>query len=158
MSSCLTLVSCTATRISSDAGGRILGTVTAVHDGDTLSVTIAGQEETIRLIGVDTPETVHPTKPVQCWGPEASSYTKSSFPPGTRVSLVRDVEARDRYGRFLAYVYRASDNLFLNMELVEQGWGRAYPYEPNTSLSTDFAGAEHLASTNERGLWAHCQR
>ena len=158
MSVCLTLVSCSATRISLDAGGRILGTVTTVHDGDTLSVRVDGREETIRLIGVDTPETVHPTKPVQCWGPEASSHTKSSFPPGTRVYLARDMEARDRYGRFLAYVYRASDNLFLNMDLVEQGWGRAYPYEPNTSLSTDFARAEYAASTNQRGLWAHCQR
>ena len=158
MSFCLTLVSCTATRISPDAGGRILATVATVHDGDTMTVRIAGRNETIRLIGVDTPETVHPTKPVQCWGPEASAHTKSSFPPGTRVSLARDVEARDRYGRFLAYVYRASDNLFLNLNLVEQGWGRAYPYEPNTSLSADFARAEYVASTHQRGLWAHCQR
>jgi micrococcal nuclease len=74
------------------------------------------------------------------------------------VYLARDIEARDRYGRFLAYVYRESDNLFLNMDLVEQGWGRAYPFEPNTSLSTDFARAEYAASTNQRGLWAHCQR
>lgn len=158
MSTCLTLVSCSTTRISQDAGGRIFGTVTSVHDGDTLTVKIGGQEETIRLIGVDTPETVHPTKPVQCWGPEASSHTKNSFPPGTRVYLARDVEARDRYGRFLAYVYRASDHLFLNLELVEYGWGRAYPYEPNTSWSTEFARAEYAASHKQRGLWAHCQR
>lgn len=157
MSICLTLVSCTATRISSDAGGRILGTVSHVSDGDTLSVTIGKHTETIRLIGVDTPETVHPTKPVQCWGPEASAHTKNILPTGTKVFLARDVEARDKYGRFLAYVYRASDNLFINKELIINGWARPYPFEPNTSLSVDFAEAAAQAQQNQLGLWAHCQ-
>jgi micrococcal nuclease len=157
VSICLTLVSCTTTRIQPDAGGRILATVTHVFDGDTLTVAINGRQETIRLIGIDTPETVHPTKPVQCWGPEASAHTKSIFPPGTQVFLARDVEARDKYGRFLAYVYRASDNLFLNRELVSGGWARPYPFEPNTSLSVDFAVAANAAQQERLGLWAHCQ-
>ncbi len=157
MSLCLTLVSCSATRIQSDAGGRILATVTHVSDGDTLSVSFSGRTETIRLIGVDTPETVHPRKPVQCWGPEASAHTKSTFPPGTKVFVARDVEARDKYGRFLGYVYRATDNLFLNLELVADGWARPYPFEPNTSLATDFAQAANMAQQEQLGLWAHCQ-
>lgn len=157
MSICLTLVSCTATRIPTDAGGRIVATVTHVSDGDTLSVKVGGHTETIRLIGVDTPETVHPTKPVQCWGPEASAHTKSIVPPGTKVFLARDLEARDKYGRFLAYVYRASDNLFVNRELVADGWARPYPFEPNTSLAVDFASAAAMAQQEQLGLWAHCQ-
>ena len=157
MSFCLTIASCTATRIQPDAGGRIMGTVTHVSDGDTLSVSVSGRQETVRLIGIDTPETVHPTKPVQCWGPEASAHTKGLFPPGTKVFLARDVEARDKYGRFLAYVYRAGDNLFLNMELVRGGWARPYPFEPNTSLSVDFAASANAAQQDRLGLWAHCQ-
>jgi micrococcal nuclease len=134
-----------------------MGTVTHVSDGDTLTVSVSGRQETLRLIGVDTPETVHPTKPVQCWGPEASAHTKGLFPPGTKVFLARDAEARDKYGRFLAYVYRARDNLFLNMELVRGGWARPYPFEPNTSLSVDFATAANAAQQERLGLWAHCQ-
>ena len=71
--------------------------------------------------------------------------------------LARDVEARDKYGRFLAYVYRASDNLFINQELVANGWARPYPFEPNTSLAVDFATAATQAQHNQLGLWAHCQ-
>ena len=157
MSVSLTLTSCTATRIQQDAGGRISATVTQVSDGDTLTVSISGRMETLRLIGVDTPETVHPTKPVQCWGPEASAHTKATFSPGTQVFLAPDVEARDKYGRFLAYVYRAHDNLFLNMELLSGGWARPYPFEPNTTLSVDFAIAADIARQKQLGLWAHCQ-
>jgi micrococcal nuclease len=79
------------------------------------------------------------------------------FPPGTKIFLARDVEARDKYGRFLAYVHRAGDNLFLNMELVRGGWARPYPFEPNTSLSVDFATAANLAEQERLGLWTHCQ-
>lgn len=157
MSVCLTLASCSTTRIQQDAGGRILATVSHVSDGDTMSVSVGDRTETIRLIGVDTPETVHPHKPVQCWGPEASAHTKSSFPTGTKVYLARDIEARDKYGRLLAYVYRASDNLFLNLELVSNGWARPYPFEPNTSLATDFAAAANIAQQEHLGLWAHCE-
>jgi micrococcal nuclease len=79
------------------------------------------------------------------------------FPAGTKIFLARDVEARDKYGRLLAYVYRAGDNLFLNMELVRGGWARPYPFEPNTSLSVDFATAANLAEQERLGLWTHCQ-
>lgn len=152
---CVVLVSCT-TRITPDAGGRVSGTVTGVVDGDTMRVSFGNRTEEIRLIGVDTPETVHPTKPVQCWGPEASSQTKTWLPKGTQVYILRDVEARDKYGRLLAYVYRSADNLFINKELVAGGWARPYPYEPNTSLQAVFAQAAYEAQTSNLGLWAHC--
>ena len=82
-------------------------TVTRVIDGDTIVVALGGHDERVRLIGIDTPETVSPVKPVQCYGKQASNHTKALLPPGTAVRLVRDVEARDVYGRLLAYVYRA---------------------------------------------------
>lgn len=149
--------SCT-TRIEFDAGGRILGTVTDVTDGDTITVSFGDSRESIRLIGVDTPETRHPTKPVQCWGPEATAYTKSLLPIGTRVAVVRDEEARDRYGRLLAYVHRVSDNLFVNKELVRSGAARAYPFPPNTTFESDFAADAHDAEQQRLGLWGHCER
>lgn len=152
---CVVLVSCT-TRITPDAGGRVSGTVTRVVDGDTIYVAFANRVEQIRLIGVDTPETVHPTKPVECWGPQASQQTKTWLPKGTTVYVTRDVEARDKFGRLLAYVYRSSDNLFVNEELVAGGWARPYPYEPNTSLQAVFAKAAYRAQTSHLGLWAHC--
>ncbi|NCV47777.1 MAG: nuclease, partial [Actinobacteria bacterium] len=76
-------------------------------DGDTLRADIAGVRETIRLIGVDTPETKHPTKRAQCYGPEATQFLAALLPPGTRVRIERDAEARDPYGRLLLYLFIA---------------------------------------------------
>jgi micrococcal nuclease len=152
----LGVVASCSTRIESDAGGRVFAVVSQVVDGDTVHVSIGGTTEEIRLIGVDTPETVHPTKPVQCFGPEASQHTKSLLPRGTRVFLVRDIESRDKFGRLLAYMYRVSDNLFLNYELVYNGWARPYPYPPNITLETTFAEAAFHAQSQQLGLWRHC--
>src|SRR5438105_15842049 len=96
--------------------------VSRVVDGDTVVVTIAGKKESVRLIGIDTPESVKPGTPVQCFALEASARTKASLPPRTAVRLVRDTEARDRYGRLLAYVYRASAGLFVNLALAQEGF------------------------------------
>ncbi|MFM7093883.1 MAG: thermonuclease family protein [Actinomycetota bacterium] len=133
-----------------------MGVVVSVADGDTFDVEIAGERDTVRLIGVDTPETKHPTKGVQCWGPEASDFTKSLLSAGTRVRLVRDVEARDRYGRLLAYVYLDDTNVFVNRELVRLGFARPYPFEPNTTHKATFADAAWEAQGERRGLWAAC--
>lgn len=133
-----------------------VGVVVSVADGDTFDVEIAGERDTVRLIGVDTPETKHPTKGVQCWGPEASDFTKSLLSAGTRVRLVRDVEARDRYGRLLAYVYLTHTNVFVNRELVRLGFARPYPFEPNTAHKATFADAAWEAQGERRGLWAAC--
>ena len=81
-------------------------TVIDVADGDTIVVRVAGQRETVRLIGIDTPETKDPDEPVQCFGPEATEATEALLGQGTPVRLERDTEPRDQYGRLLAYVYR----------------------------------------------------
>ena len=133
-----------------------VGVVVSVSDGDTFTVKVEGRKERVRLIGVDTPETVHPTKGVQCYGPEASDFTKHTLAVGTNVRLVRDVEARDRYGRLLAYVYLADSNVFYNLELVRLGYARPYPFPPNTTHQADFAAAAWEAQGNASGLWGAC--
>ena len=136
------------------------GVVVSVFDGDTVSVEIDGREETVRLIGVDTPETVHPTKPVQCFGPEASAFAKDLLPRGTRVRVVRDVEARDAYDRLLAYLFvvadTAANDTFVNLELVRLGYARPFPYPPNTAHRDDFTRAAWEARDAGRGLWTAC--
>ena len=130
----------------------------SVADGDTVEVRLNGQREKIRLIGVDTPETVHPTKPVGCYGPEASAFTKQLLTPGTKVRLVRDAEARDKYKRLLAYVYRTADNLFVNLSLVSGGYAVPLSIAPNTAHETDFVAAAIEAERTNIGLWAQCRR
>ena len=103
--------------------------VLKVVDGDTIKIEYGGKSETVRLIGVDTPETVHPNKPVEPFGPEASAFTKNLL-IGESVYLRFDNEERDKYNRLLAYVYRAPDGLFVNLEIVRQGYGSAYTKYP----------------------------
>lgn len=114
--------------------------------------------ETIRLIGVNTPETHHPTKPVECFGPEASAHTAALLPSGTDVWVERDTESRDRYGRLLAYVHRSSDSLFVNLDLVAGGWAVPYPFPPNTTYESEFASAANDARASSLGLWGKCSR
>ena len=150
--------SCTFTRTTTGAGERVIGTVIEHIDGDTLTVRLHGRRQVIRLIGVDTPETKHPSKPVECGGPEASAFTAAHFPIGAKVEVVRDVEARDRFGRLLAYVFRQQDGLFLNRALLENGFASAYPFEPNTMFSIEFAALALTAQRNGVGMWAMCRR
>ena len=96
----------------------------SVTDGDTITVSVDGTKEKVRLIGIDTPETKKPDTPVQCFGPEATRSPTSLLPEGTPLHLERDVEARDKYGRLLAYVYRSDDGLFVNLEIVAKGYAR----------------------------------
>lgn len=131
-------------------------TVERVVDGDTIVVEIDGGRETVRLIGIDTPETVKPNTPVQCFGPEASKRTKELLPPGTPVRLERDVEARDDYGRLLAYVTRAVDGLFVNLALVEEGDAELLTFPPNTTHVAEFVDAATAAERADVGLWAAC--
>ncbi|MSV36649.1 MAG: nuclease, partial [Actinobacteria bacterium] len=91
------LFGCAQKQIAVTPDGRVHGVITHVTDGDTVDVRFGSNTEKIRLIGVDTPETKHPTKPVGCWGPEASAHTTALLPPGTDVYIVRDAEARDKY-------------------------------------------------------------
>jgi len=129
-----------------------------VIDGDTIEIRINKRSEVVRLIGIDTPETVHPTKPVECYGPEASAYLSTLLPEGTDVHVVRDQEGRDYYGRLLLYVFRASDNLFVNQHMVETGHAVPYPFEPNTAYARTFAASGHTARASNLGLWGTCPR
>jgi micrococcal nuclease len=99
---------------------------------------------------------VKPNSPVECFGPEASATTKALLPEGTPVRLERDVEARDDYGRLLAYVTRATDGLFVNLELVRQGYAVLLTFPPNVAHVDDFVDAAEEASAAGRGLWAAC--
>ena len=136
------------------ADGR--ATVVDVVDGDTIDVRIAGRDERVRLIGIDTPETVDPDRPVGCYGPEASARTKDLLPAGTAVRLERDVEARDRYGRLLAYVYRSEDGLFVNLSLAVDGYADALVIEPDTAHAGDIGAAVADARAAGRGMWGAC--
>jgi micrococcal nuclease len=132
-------------------------TIDRVVDGDTVIVRLSGRRERVRLIGIDTPESVKPNTPVQCYGPESSQRTHALLPPGTTVRLVGDVEARDQYKRLLAYVYRADDGLFVNLVLVREGYARPYPFKPNLAHEAEITRAADDARAAGRGLWSHCQ-
>jgi micrococcal nuclease len=127
-----------------------------VVDGDTIDADVHGSYVRIRLIGIDTPETVKPNTPVQCFGPEASAFTKQVLPAGTAILLVRDIEARDDYGRLLAYVYRAADGLFVNLELAARGYARPLTIKPNDAHASEFAHAARAAEADGLGLWGSC--
>lgn len=144
------------TRSAADPTEPGAATVLEVVDGDTVVVDIAGQQETLRLIGIDTPETVDPDQPPECFGAEASAHTKELLPEGTAVRLTRDVEARDRYDRLLVYVQRAEDGLFINLDLVTGGWADDYPYPPNVAHQREFAIAVSQARADGVGLWGAC--
>ena len=130
--------------------------VTRVVDGDTIAVSVNGRTEKVRLIGIDTPESVKPGTPVQCFAREASDQTKHMLPRGTRVRLERDVDARDRYGRLLAYVYRDGDGLFVNLALVRDGFAVLDTIPPNVAHVDDFITAAADARHRDRGLWSRC--
>jgi micrococcal nuclease len=132
-----------------------LATVVRVIDGDTLVADIAGSAEAIRLIGIDTPEVAHHDEPGECFGAEASAYLTALLPPGSTVTLLRDSEARDRYGRLLAYV-RVGD-IMVNVAIVEQGFAETLSIAPNTSLAAQFSQAQREAKAAGRGLWTACQ-
>lgn len=132
-------------------------TVDRVVDGDTIRIVAAGgRSERVRLIGIDTPETKDPRRPVQCFGKEASAFTTRLLPPKTGVRLVRDAEARDRYGRLLAYVYRARDGLFVNLALAEGGYARPLTIPPNVAHTAEFVDAARTAREQGKGLWGRC--
>ncbi len=134
-----------------------IGTVIEVIDGDTVDLSIAGHRQRVRLIGIDTPETKHPSKPVQCFGPEATAFTKSLLLRGAEIRIERDTEARDTYDRLLVYLYRTSDNMFINLELVLQGYARVLTIEPNIAYIDKFVAASRDAHSNNRGMWHACR-
>lgn len=127
--------------------------VVRVVDGDTLVVTGGVR---VRLIGIDTPESVDPRRPVECFGKEAAAALERLVPPGTPVRLAYDVERTDRYGRTLAYLSRASDGLFVNAALVEGGYAQPATYPPNVAHAEEFAALARQARQAGAGLWSAC--
>ena len=147
------LASCASQRDSR----QDIATVLHVVDGDTIVVKLQGETETIRLLGIDTPETVHPTKPVECFGPEASAFTKATLKNGSTIRLVRDNEPRDRYRRLLVYLY-LDDGTMFNQLLIDRGFARTLSIEPNTAFASIFADHESSARERRVGLWQSCER
>ncbi|MDH3295847.1 MAG: thermonuclease family protein [Acidimicrobiia bacterium] len=130
--------------------------VVEVIDGDTIELAVGDTVERVRLLGIDAPESVHPTVPEQCFGRESSAALRSLLPPGTEVEVFRDRQLRDHYGRLLLYLYRSEDGLNINHHLVASGLAATSFYEPNTHLQAELTRAERQAQRDRVGLWASC--
>jgi micrococcal nuclease len=128
--------------------------VTDVVDGDTIEVAHEGETEDVRYIGVDTPESVKPDTPVECYAIAAGEFNHRLV-DGERVRLVFDAERRDDYGRLLAYAY--VDGTFVNAELVRRGFARTLEIAPNTRFADLFDRLQHAAANAGRGLWGECE-
>jgi len=128
------------------------GTVIRVVDGDTIEVYENKKIEKIRLIGVNTPETVDPRKDVQCYGLEASMFLKKEL-EGNQVALESDISQteKDTYGRLLRYVYLKGTNI--NKKIIEEGYGFEYTYKTPYKFQKEFKEAEENAKKDEKGLW-----
>lgn len=143
---------------STSAEIKNLVLVTKVVDGDTIEVLVNGQKKTVRLIGINTPETVDPRRPVQCFGKEASQETKRLL-IGKQVYLTKDVSETDKYNRLLRFVYlpvETNQVLFVNDYLVRMGFAQNYPYPPDVKYEDQFRQAEEEAKNQKRGLWTAC--
>ncbi len=142
----------------------LIGVAVRAVDGDTLEVRLDdGDVETVRVIGVDTPETVKPDTPVQCFGPQASAF-EHAHTEGRRVRLLVGVEPRDAYGRLLAYVWvlgppgsgAPSRPRFLEVELLRRGLARTLTFHPNDRFAHRFEELEQRTARAGKGLWNAC--
>lgn len=136
-------------------------TVVRVVDGDTVELSNFCNNK-IRLLYVDTPETVKPNTPVQCYGKEASDHTKKALKEGEKITVEFDKEVTDRYGRALGIVYKEGSDInnFLesyNYSLVKEGYAKAKFYSPNIAYKKDLIAIETIAKDANRGLWKECQ-
>ncbi len=132
--------------------------VMSVTDGDTLKVRASSRDITVRLLGINTPETVDPRKPPECFGHEASDEAKSLMTGrSVRLAFSAAKEHRDKYGRYLMYAYR-DDGLFLNEYLLRQGFAREYTVGKAYSLQASFRKAEGEAKAAGLGLWKACDK
>jgi micrococcal nuclease len=130
--------------------------VTRVVDGDTAHVRYHGRDVTIRFLGVDTPETVAPGQPIECYGPEASAFTTKKL-SGASVRLEFDVDRIDPYGRTLAYLWSRDGSMF-NETLVRDGYATVATYPPDTKYMQRFETAQRDARAADRGLWGACRQ
>ena len=138
---------------STPSAHRVPAVVTRVVDGDTAHMRVDGRDVDVRFIGIDTPETVAPDQPIECYGPQASAYTERRL-EGRRVELEFDVEREDRYGRTLAYVW-LGDELF-NETLVRDGYALVTTFPPDVRYVDRFVAAQGDARRHDRGLWGAC--
>ena len=143
-----------AARGGSDGPPAGIARVSAVVDGDTIDVTWSGHRERVRLLGVDTPETVDPRRPIGCYGEEASAFTHRRL-AGRTVHLTFDRQRRDRYGRLLAYV--DVDGRRFNDELLTDGYARLLVIPPNGLHGRLMLDEELAARSAGRGLWGACE-
>lgn len=140
--------------------GDAVATVEFVVDGDTVDLLFDTERgvvtERVRLIGIDAPESVSRADPVQCFGPESSEALTGLLPEGTAVLVTRDREARDRFGRLLAYLSRP-DGLDVNRWMLENGFADTMFFEPNTTRRAEFTDAAAAARRDGLGLWGVCE-
>jgi micrococcal nuclease len=142
-------------RSSDSHAGPLHGRVVRVTDGDTIKVRLDdGRTERVRYIGIDTPESVKPDTPVQCYAKKASHFN-AALVQGRDVTLRTDAEERDRYGRLLAYVY--AGGRFINRELVARGYARTLTIPPNVAHAAEFARLARHARKSGFGLWQACE-
>jgi micrococcal nuclease len=159
--------SSTLTPLSPDAieaptrRGPLSGNATVVHlvDGDTLDVTwvASGKGERIRLIGIDTPESKRPNTPTECFAKKSAAALAALVPKSTTIRIEPDVEQRDRYGRYLGYVFRAQDGLFVNLEMARVGMAVPLTFPPNVAYADQFVSAGNAAQAAGIGLWSQCE-
>jgi micrococcal nuclease len=148
------LVSSSPPSVPAVAGPRQMAQVTRVVDGDTVKVSIDGKVQTVRLIGVNTPETVDPRRTVQCFGKEASNFTKEKL-SGQTVYLEADPtqDNLDKYKRLLRYIF-LSDGSNFNKTLISEGYAYEYTYDIPYKYQKEFKQAQQMASNAKKGLWA----
>lgn len=133
---------------------RVNAKVISIADGDTISVQLEDDQIIkVRLLGIDTPETHHPTKPVGCYGPQASEFTTKKL-TNKRIELEYDIEKYDKYGRTLAFVYL--DGVRFNDVLVKNGYARTLTIAPNKKYSFNLLKLELEAEKNKVGMWGAC--
>ncbi len=132
--------------------------VVRVIDGDTIEVSYQGQQIKVRLIGINTPETVDPRKKNECFGKQASNESKRLLEK-KEIVLIKDTSETDKFGRLLRYMYlplNDNDLLFVNDYLVREGFAKAQQFPPDTRFSHQFANAQIEAQSNKKGLWGSC--
>lgn len=163
---CMTLIGCSnsqntneskqlhKTNLPEENPSTISASIVRVVDGDTIKIKLDNsKEETVRLLLVDTPESVHPTKPIQPFAIEASNFVKKLLPVGKDVEIELGTNERDKYGRLLAYLY--ADEKMVNQLLLEKGYARvAYVFAPNTKYIDEFRDIQEEAQLNEIGIWS----
>ncbi len=143
-----------AIHTSTNSSSITFYTVSKVIDGDTLELQLGDKIEKVRLIGVNTPETVDPRRKVECFGREASDYAKKIL-TGQKVSLEFDPsqDQRDKYSRLLAYLYLEDGSLF-NLDLIKAGYAYEYTYKKPYLYQSQFQSAEDQAQSKQLGLWS----